>query len=295
MDGALTVVLTFWTAFFTFISAMELLFRDQDPVANRLENATRLQKSQELSIVTQTMQENEHITQIKRKLLLAGLKRKSDLSRFLLFQRVCYVMPFLLSIFMYFFFRTSPQNVLLLGISFGVIFIVIPRVWLLHTIFKRRQEIAKYFPDTLDLLVVALEAGLSFDSALVRVGEEQRRVSTQISRELLFTNHQILVGKSREEALRAFAKRCFVEEVDSFVRAVLQANKLGSSLVKTLRIQADALRKKRKQNIQAQILKAPVKLIFPLLFFIFPTLLVIILGPSLVQIFRYLKVTGVPS
>ena len=295
MDGAITVVFTFWTAFFTFISAKELLFWDQNPVANRLKEMVRLDPKQEASIATQSLQETERLTQIKQKLLLAGLKRKSDLSKFLLLQKICYAMPLLLSIFMYFFFRTSIQNVLLLGISFGIIFIIIPRLWLLRTIFKRRKEIAKHFPDTLDLLVIALEAGLSFDSALVRVGEEQRRVSTQISRELLFTNQQILVGKSKEEALRGLAKRCFVEEVDSFVRAVIQANKLGTSLVKTLRIQADPLRKKRKQNIQAQILKAPVKLIFPLLFFIFPTLLVVILGPSLVQIFRYLRVTGVPS
>ena len=140
--------------------------------------------------------------------------------------------------------------------------------------------------------MVALEAGLSFDAALVRIGEEQRRVSTHISREFLYTNQEILVGKSREQALKGLAERCGIDEVDSMVRAVLQSNKLGTSLVKTLRIQSESLRKKRRQDIHAQILKAPVKLIFPLLFFIFPTLVIIILGPSIVQIFRHLSTNG---
>ncbi len=292
---ALVSIFTFWTAFFTAMSAKQFLIRPKDPILARLEKTLNSNEKEGIRVISEDFSETAAHKQIKQKLLFAGLKRKSDLKQFLLFQRICFAAPFILSIFVFFFFRTEIQNVVALGILFGVISLVIPRIWLLHTIFKRRKEIAKHFPDTLDLLVVALEAGLSFDMALVRVGEEQRRVSTQISRELLFANQQILVGKSREEALRNLAARCHVEEVDGFVRAVLQSNKLGTSLVKTLRIQSETLRNKRKQYIHAQILKAPVKLIFPLLFFIFPTLLVIILGPSLVQIFRYLKVTGAPS
>ena len=293
-DAALVLIFTFWSSFFTALSLNELFFRPKNPVENRLDELTRADSHSQEHILLER-KESRAIHGAKEKLLLVGLKRKSDLERFLLFQRTCLVAPFLVSIFLYFFFRTAFEQAVVLGLLFGIIFMTLPRLWLLHQIFKRRKEIAKYFPDALDLLVVALEAGLSFDSALVRVGEEQRRVSTQVSRELLYTNQQMSVGKPREEALRGLAKRCGVDEVESFVRAVIQSNKLGTSLVKTLRTQADVLRKKRRQYIQAQILKAPVKLIFPLLFFIFPTLLVVILGPSLVQIFRHLNAGGTVS
>ena len=291
-DGVLVLIFTFWSSFFTALSMNELFFRPKDPIEDRFDALARADGRSREQIAVLDQNESMRANRIKEKLLLAGLKRKSDLDRYLLFQRICLASPILVSVFFYFFLRTSLDQVLVLGFLFGVICMTLPRLWLIHQIFKRRKEITKYFPDTLDLLVVALEAGLSFDSALVRVGEEQRRVSTQVSRELLFTNQQMSVGKPREEALRSLAKRCGVDEVESFVRAVLQSNKLGTSLVKTLRTQADVLRKKRRQFIQAQILKAPVKLIFPLLFFIFPTLLVVILGPSLVQIFRHLNPTG---
>lgn len=280
------VVFTFWTAFFTAISLKDMIRYRNNSVLNRLGKiAAEEKKDQKVDVQDEPVQINFGI---REKLIKAGLRRRSDLEKFLFFQRICYTVPLITLASSFFFLRTSIQTAGLVSFAMAIIFIVIPRVWLLHAIFKRRKEIKRYLPDTLDLFVVALEAGLSFDSALVRIGEEQRRVSTHISREFLYTNQEILVGKSREQALRGLAQRCGVDEIDSMVRAVLQSNKLGTSLVKTLRIQADTLRKKRRQDIHAQILKAPVKLIFPLLFFIFPTLVIVILGPSLVQIFRHL-------
>ncbi len=290
MSGEGTVVVfTFWTAFFTALSLKELLRNRQGSALNRLGKVAEEKKIEKVDTHDEPVQINFGI---KEKLVKAGLRRRSDLEKYLLLQRICYTFPLITLAASFFFLRTSFQTAALMSFAMAVIFILIPRVWLLGAIFKRRKEIKRYLPDTLDLFVVALEAGLSFDSALVRIGEEQRRVSTHISREFLYTNQEILVGKSREQALRGLAERCGVDEINSLVRAVLQSNKLGTSLVKTLRIQADALRKKRRQDIHAQILKAPVKLIFPLLFFIFPTLVVVILGPSLVQIFRHLHTSG---
>ena len=284
------VVFSFWTAFFTVISVEDLIRNENGFPLNRLTKIlTEDKKNEKVDMCDQPVQINFGV---KEKLIKAGLRRRSDLEKFLLFQRVCYVAPLVILAASFFFLRISFQTAFLLSFATAVIFILIPRVWLLRSIFKRRKEIKRYLPDTLDLFVVALEAGLSFDSSLVRIGEEQRRVSTHISREFLYTNQEILIGKSREQALRGLAERCGVDEIDSMVRAVIQSNKLGTSLVKTLRIQAEALRKKRRQDIHAQILKAPVKLIFPLLFFIFPTLVIVILGPSLVQIFRHLSTSG---
>lgn len=298
MDTAAGVIIfTFWTTFFTALSVKGLLRPRHDPVASRLEKLGRAEENEPTAAkkiaVPQTVRESQPgIQRVKAKLLLAGFKRRSDLEKFLLFQRICFVAPLITLVVLSVFLRASVETTMIGGALSGIVFIFIPRFWLMHATRKRRKEIKRHLPDTLDLLVVALEAGLSFDSALVRVGEEQRRISTQISREFLFTNQQILVGKSKEEALAGLAKRCRIEEVDSFVRAVIQSNKLGSSLVKTLRAQAEALRKKRRQDIHGQIIKAPVKLIFPLLFFIFPTLVIVILGPALTQIFRHLSTSG---
>lgn len=285
-EGAI-VVFTFWTAFFAALSLGSFFCPQNVSALNRLGRIfAEEKKGEKVEVENQPISLNAGV---KEKLVKAGLRRRSDLEKFLFFQRLCYLIPLIILAASFFFLRTSFQTAALLSFAMAIIFILIPRVWLLRAIFKRRKEMKRYLPDTLDLFVVALEAGLSFDSALVRIGEEQRRVSTHISREFLYTNQEILVGKSREQALRGLADRCGIDEMDSMVRAVLQSNKLGTSLVKTLRIQSDSLRKKRKQDVHAQILKAPVKLIFPLLFFIFPTLVIVILGPSLVQIFRHLS------
>ncbi|MBI1977623.1 MAG: type II secretion system F family protein [Candidatus Omnitrophica bacterium] len=292
-------IFTFWTAFFTALSLKGLFVKEHSLASDRMTRLFQLNRTRkemgERNLAIDKGQENTLIKKLRDKLLLAGLKRRSDLEKFLLVRRICYVTPLTLSLIAYISLHISFQNVFLLGLLSGIFSILAPRFWLAKLISKHRREIKRYLPDTLDLFVVALDAGLSFDSALVRIGQEQQRVSTHVSRELLYTNHEILIGKPREDALKDLAKRSGVQEMESIVKAILQSNKLGTSLVKTLRAQADGLRKKRKQEIHAQILKAPVKLIFPLLFFIFPTLLVVILGPSLVQIFRYLKFTGAPS
>lgn len=299
MGGIASVlVYTFWTAFFTVLSVKEFFLEEEKPVSKRLDRLIRTEQKKiavaQTLLVSQARDEAPSVKRLRENLLLAGYKRRSDLEKSLLVRRICYVTPLIVLVVMYLLLHVTFQTAMIASAVSGFVFILLPQIWLVRAISKHRREIRRYLPDTLDLFVVALEAGLSFDSALLRIGEEQRRLSTHISREFLYTNHEILVGKPREEALRGLAKRCGVEEVESLVRAVLQSNRLGSSLVKTLRSYATTLRKKRKQEIHAQISKAPVKLIFPLLFFIFPTLLIVILAPSLVEIFRHLGVTMNP-
>src|SRR3989338_5862844 len=284
-------IFTFWAALFTALSVENLIFNGQDTTNSHLDRRFKsigVKKRDRISVKDTASEAVPAIKDIREWLIHAGLRRQSDLEKFLLFQRICYMLPlFVLSGFV-FFLHIPFFSALFAAVISGIFFVLIPRLWLLSAIVKRRKEIKKHLPDTLDLFVVALEAGLSFDSALVRVAEEQRRVSTHISREFLFANQQILVGKSREEALNAMAHRTGVDEVENLVRAVIQSNRLATSLVKTLRVQAETLRKRRRQEIHAQILKAPVKLIFPLLFCIFPTLVMVILAPSMVEIFRQL-------
>ncbi len=286
-----TTVFAFWASFFGFLFAKELALKNQDPVDARFRRLCESDEVRPSHDLLLSANETPATKRLKQKLILAGLKRKSDLEGVLLFKRLSLIVPIVLTATL-FLLGLPARNALFAGILFLTIFTLLPRLWLLHAIFKRRKEIERNLPDALDLLIICLEAGLSFDSSLVRVAEEEKRVSTHISRELVLMNREILAGKSREEALKNLAWRCGIPDLNSLVGAILQSVKLGTSLVKTLKIQAETLRHKRRERIRAQILKTPVKLIFPLLLFIFPTLIVVILGPSLINIFRHLTNVG---
>jgi tight adherence protein C len=295
----LIAIFAFLTVLSVGYSVTSLVFGGKNAIGDRLSERLKtiesgsLAERQKITVKDTTSDVPKGFKAIKEKLLHAGLRRQSDFEKFVLFQRICYTIPLFAMAGLVFLFHLPFLTASLFGVAVGIVCVVVPRFWLIKAIAKRRKEIRRHLPDTLDLFVIALQAGLSFDSALVRVGEEQRRISTHISREFLFTNQQILVGKSREEALRVMAERIGLEEVDGLVRAVIQSNRLGTSLIKTLQIQGETLRKKRRQEIQAQILKAPIKLIFPLMLCILPTLGIVIMIPAGVQFLRQLgSVTG---
>jgi tight adherence protein C len=147
----------------------------------------------------------------------------------------------------------------------------------------RQKAIRRALPDMLDLLLVSVEAGLGFDMALKKVIQQMPGpLSLEIKRAL----DEIRMGGTREAALRGIAKRTGVSELSSFISAVIQSEQLGSNIAGTLRVQSDYMRQKRRQRAEEMAMKAPVKLIFPLLFFIFPALFVVILGPAAINIFR---------
>ncbi len=281
-------IFVFWTSFFSALSAKNFWMMQRDPMEQRIQRlfGTGVPAAPSLAMPAHRTKAGK---QFRDKLLLAGLYGKTDLDRTIRFQRFCMVSPFLVMSLL-FLLRFPPAHILILGGLSGVIFILVPRLWLIRLMRRRRREIERHIPNTLDLLILCLEAGLSFDSSLVRVAVEQERISRHISRELQLTNQEVLAGKTREEALKNFSWRAGTEDVKNIVGAILQSIKLGTSLVKALRTQAAVIRKKRRERIRALILKTPVKLIFPLLFFIFPTLLVVILGPSLINIFRHLSI-----
>ena len=283
-------ILIFWTAFFTALTTQRFWLRYDDPVTVRLGRLIQ-SESKPLPTLLAAPADEPGTKHLRETLLLAGLKQKGDLERAILFKRICLLVPMVITATL-FFLGLPINHVFAIGATTVFVFILIPRLIILQMIFKRRREIERNLPDALDLLILCLEAGLSFDSSLVRVAEEIRRVSTHISREFMSVNHEIMAGGERAQALKNLSWRCGVQDLTVLIGSILQSTKLGTSLVKTLRIQADVIRKKRRERIRAQILKTPVKLIFPLLFFIFPTLLVVILGPSLINIFRHLNQVG---
>jgi tight adherence protein C len=148
---------------------------------------------------------------------------------------------------------------------------------------QRKRLIQRQLPDFLDLLTVTVEAGLGLDSALARIAERMRE---PLKQEILITLHHMRIGQSREEALRVLAERCGVKDLDTFVAAVIQSSRLGVSLGHVMRLQSEHIRTLRRQRIQEAGQKAPVKLIFPLVFCIFPTLFVVILGPAAIRIYQ---------
>jgi tight adherence protein C len=147
----------------------------------------------------------------------------------------------------------------------------------------RQKAIKRAMPDTLDLLQVSVEAGLGFDMALKRVTQQMKGpLSEEIRRAL----DEIRMGGSRGTALRGIAKRSGVNELSSFISAVIQAEELGGNISNTLRAQADYMRQRRRQWAEEMAMKAPVKMVFPMLFFIFPALFVVILAPAVISIIR---------
>jgi tight adherence protein C len=164
-------------------------------------------------------------------------------------------------------------------------------VVLSRLVFLRQREIFETFPDAADLLLVCVESGLGLDAALVRVTEEIRIKSVALAEELHMVNLELRAGSSREKALRNLALRTGVEEVNTFVTMLVQTDRFGTSIGESLRVFSDELRTKRKLRAEEMAAKIPLKLLFPLVFCIFPSLLCVLLGPAFIQVYRILLPT----
>jgi tight adherence protein C len=166
----------------------------------------------------------------------------------------------------------------------GVIGFYLPTIWLYMKGESRKSQIQNALPDALDLLVVCMEAGLGLNAGLERVGQEVSIASPALSDELLLSNQEIRTGLARSDALRRFARRTGVDDVYGLTAMLIQADKLGTSIAQSLRAHAESMRTKRRQRAEQAARKAGIKLAFPLVFMIFPALLIVILGPAVIQL-----------
>jgi tight adherence protein C len=164
--------------------------------------------------------------------------------------------------------------------------LILPDLWLGRAMASRRTKIRHGLPDTLDLLVVSVESGLGLDAALKRVGEEMGPVHPELSEELCIATMETQMGLRRNEALENLARRTGVDEMRSIVSVVVQAEKFGTSIAKALRNQADAMRVKRRQKAEEKAQQTAVKLMIPLVLFIFPAMGVVLGGPAVISIMR---------
>jgi tight adherence protein C len=165
------------------------------------------------------------------------------------------------------------------GLTAGLGF-MIPDFWLGNRMAARQLAIRLGLPDVLDLMVICIEAGLGLDQAVTRVCEEVKRSHPEITDELSLISMEQRAGRTRADAWRNLADRSGVDAVRALASTVIQADQFGTSVARTLRVHSDTLRTKRRQAAEEEAAKTTVKLVFPLVFFIFPSLFVVIVGPS---------------
>jgi len=166
----------------------------------------------------------------------------------------------------------------ILGFALGYL---LPAMWLGGKIRRRQDEVLKAMPDALDLLTICVEAGLGFDAAMAKVAEKWDNALSQAFSRVI---QEIRLGKLRRHALREMDHSTGVADVTSFVAAVIQADQLGVSMAKVMRIQSEQMRIKRRQRAEEKAHQAPVKMLFPLVFLIFPSIYVVLLGPAMLVV-----------
>lgn len=172
--------------------------------------------------------------------------------------------------------RFSPFFLYALALGGGFL---APDFWLGRRITARQNRIRRSLPDVLDLMIICIEAGLSLDQSVARTAQELRRAQPDISDELNVVSLEQSAGRPRADAWRNLSERTDVESIRNLVSVLVQSEKFGTSIARTLRVHSDTLRTQRKQKVEEQAAKTTVKLVFPLVFFIFPSIFLVTLGP----------------
>jgi len=177
----------------------------------------------------------------------------------------------------------QPMLFIVLSVLAGA---AVPDIWLKRKIERRKQNIQHALPDAMDLAVISIEAGLGLDQALMRVGQEIRAAHPDLADELHLRNLEINMGRSRSDAFRNLAERTGVEDLKALVAILIQTDRFGTSVGQALRTFSDSLRTKRRQRAEEQAAKLAIKMVLPMVLFIFPGVFIVILGPAFIAIVR---------
>lgn len=227
-------------------------------------------------------------SKLKSRLVQAGFRQPKAMSWFLAIKLIAaFVLPLLvvLPLMLLGVLGDKPAvGVILLSVS-GLLGFFGPDIFLHHRIEERRNTISSSFPDALDMLVVCVEAGLGLDAAINRVASELGHAHPMIAEELQLVSLELRAGKDREAAFRGLSDRTSVEEINALTSILIQSEQFGTSIASALREHADGMRTMRIQIAREKAAKLPVKLIFPIMLFIFPALFLVILGPAFIRIF----------
>jgi tight adherence protein C len=228
------------------------------------------------------------------KFVRAGIRRENAPAIFYGIKYILVVLLpaiFLMSRIVFLKITSTPLTVTIF-VSVALLGYYLPDIWLRQKTDKRKERLLKALPDALDLLVIGVEAGMGMDEGINRVAKEIRLTCQDLSDEFRLLNLELRAGKNKHEALRNLALRTDIEELKNLVVLLIQADKFGTSVATTLRIYSDTFRTQRMQKAEEMAAKIPVKLVFPLILFIFPSLFVSILGPAVIRIFRNIIMPG---
>jgi tight adherence protein C len=184
------------------------------------------------------------------------------------------------------FYHVNPFFVPAVALVLGYL---IPDMWLTWRVSSRQGKLRRGLPDALDLLVICVEAGLGLDQALMKVSQDMKISHSELSEELQFVNLEMRIGKTRIDALRELARRTGLDDIKALVAMLIQTERFGTSIAQSLRVYSDDMRLKRRQRAEEMSAKTAVKMVPALVFFIFPALMVVILGPAVLTLMRQFK------
>lgn len=226
----------------------------------------------------------EEQSTLRQKLATAGYRRESAALVFLASKTVGAVALGLLATVYAVGFGKESKDVLFYAVGGVATGFMLPNLWLGRARKKRMEAIRNGLPDSLDLMVVAVEAGLGLDASMLRVSDEMGNVHAALAEEFQIATVETQMGTTRAEALTKMAERSGVQEMRALVAVITQAEKLGTSIAKALRNQAESLRTKRRQKAEERAQKTAVKLLIPLVLFIFPAIFVVVAGPAVIHL-----------
>lgn len=227
-------------------------------------------------------------TKLEERLALAGYRQEEQIKAFTGVQTAIALTGAGLTLLLGLTGHHPPGKMVVMSLLMAFAGYKIPDVLLNSKIRKRQLHIGEELPDALDLLVITVEAGLGLNAAILKVGQDLKMRSPSIAAEFTKVNQDLRTGIPREEALRELGKRNQVEDLKIFVGALILADRLGTSIADTLRIQADSLRTRIRQKAQEKAAKSAVKMLIPLVLFILPALIMILMGPGLISVVRTL-------
>ena len=304
-ENILFLVIVFIAAFAVILLAMNFL--SVDPTRRRVSELSANEFSDNLKdseMMSQLVRVVDPISKLslpsdgweksplQRKFINAGWRNPDAPKIYFAIKTILtFGIPFVLYLFFANYINPEKRIMLLLILLVGsAIGYYLPNIILSNAVMKRQREIFETFPDSLDLLTICMEAGLSFDQALGKVANEISIKSKILSEELALVMMEMRSGFSRERALRNLAMRTGVEDVDTLATMVIQSERFGTSIGDSLRVQSDNLRTKRRLKAEEAAAKIALKLLFPLIFFLFPMLFIVIMGPAALQIFKTFQV-----
>lgn len=275
---------------------------NRDPVEERLIAATRRSRTLEeiemqasfaerflRPLMTQLSKSVSRVTpsgmldSVQRQLLHAGLSGRTQVSDFMGIKALVTLVAAALSVGLALLFGQGVVGIVLYVLVFGIVGFFVPDLWLRSQTRQRMQELTRALPDAIDLLTISVEAGLGFDQALARVVSKS---DNALTREFARVIQEMRIGIARRDALRALVERTGVEDLSSFISAIIQAEQLGASVANVLRIQSVEMRVRRRQHAERLAQLAPIKILFPMAFLIFPPIFVVVLGPAIPKIVR---------